>query len=327
MTPTDPKRRARPDLSVIVVTHGKAELALETLRSAHRACGSIDAEWLVVDSGSTDGTPDSIEREFPDIRVERRANIGFAASNNVALAGASGRYVLLLNPDIEVQMGTLEDLVLALDARPEVGAASVVQRGPDGQLLPTIRRFPSPLRQLGEALLAPRLAPLRRLGELDLEPARYARETSADWLVGSFLAARREALDAVGHFDERFFLYSEEADWCYRVRLAGWDVRHLPVMEIIHHGGGYSRPELAAQLSYSKLLFARKHLGPLRRIGLRAALVLGHALRAAGCAVLGLRKGDRWSRLRCEGRALAVGLGLTSPSPRANVGAELPPPA
>ena len=110
-----------PDLSVIVVTHGGMDLALTTLRSARSARGPIDVEWLVVDSGSTDGTPDAIEREFPDMDVVRGPNVGFAAGNNQALRRARGRYVLLLNPDVELLKGTLADVVSALDERPGGG--------------------------------------------------------------------------------------------------------------------------------------------------------------------------------------------------------------
>src|SRR6185436_4634418 len=143
---------AAPDLSVIVVTHDGAERALATLASARDATGDIVAEWHVVDSGSTDGTPAAIEQRFPEIALTRLQNVGFAAGNNVALREARGRYVLFLNPDIEIVAGTFADLVAALDARPQVGAASVVQTWPDGTLQRTIRRFPTPVRQLGEAL-------------------------------------------------------------------------------------------------------------------------------------------------------------------------------
>ena len=225
----------RPDLSVIIVTHNGREMALTTLRSALAASGTASVEWLVVDAGSTDGTPDAIEREFGEVRVLRRDNRGFAASNNVALAEARGRYVLLLNPDVEIRSGTLGELVAAMDARPELGLASVIQRGTDGELQPSIRRFPSPLRSLGEALFAAHWPVFRTLQELETRAARYEREGSVDWLVGAFLIARREAVQAVGPMDEHFFLYSEEIDWCYRFWQAGWPVAHLPVMVVTHH--------------------------------------------------------------------------------------------
>lgn len=311
--PVSGTRPPRPDLSVIVVTHNGRELALATLRSAIGAAGRIRTEWLVVDAGSSDGTPDAIEREFGQVRVRRRGNRGFAASNNVALGEASGRYVLLLNPDVEIRDGTLADLVAAMDARPELGLASVVQRGGDGRLQRSIRRFPSPLRSLGEALFAAHWPFLRGLQEPEASRSRYERAGAADWLAGAFLVARGEAVDAVGPLDERFFLYSEEVDWCYRFWEAGWPVAHLPVMTITHHCGGSSDGDLRSQLTHSRLLFAGKHYGRARGLGIRASLLLGHAIRTAafGAAAPARR---RWrERARAELAGLRVALGLEGP--------------
>ena len=288
-------------------------MALQTIRSARRAAGQVDLEWFVVDCGSTDGTADAMEAEWPDITVFRRPNIGFAAGNNVALPHANGRYVLLLNPDVEVRRGTFQGLVEAMDRRREVGAASVYQLAPDGSILPSIRRFPSVGRKLGEALFADRWPVARQLQEAETRPSEYADERSADWLVGAFLVVRREVLAQVGRLDERFFLYSEEADWCYRIRASGWDVRHLPIMAITHFGAERARPELMAQLSHSKVLFANKHFGRLRGAGVRAALALGHLLRVMVIVpVATVRSGAR-IRLRGEAAALRVTLGLMAP--------------
>ncbi len=304
---------ARPDLSVIVVTHNGREMALNTLRSAQSAAGQVRAEWLVVDAGSSDGTPEAIEREVPGARVFRRDNRGFAASNNVALGLARGRYVLLLNPDVEVRHGTLAELVAEMDARPDLGLASVVQRGAEGELQPSIRRFPSPLRSLGEALFAAYWPVLRGFQELETRPARYSHEGEAEWLVGAFLIARREAAEAVGPLDERFFLYSEEIDWCYRFWQAGWPVAHLPVMTITHHAGKRSRGDLMAQLSHSRLLFAAKHYGAARRLGIRAALALGHLIRLAVFAPAAVVSGRQRDRVRAELAGLRVIFGISAP--------------
>lgn len=304
---------SRPDLSVIVVTHNGREMALATLRSAIANCGTATAEWLIVDAGSIDGTPEAIEQEFEGVRVFRRENRGFAASNNVALDEARGRYVLLLNPDVEIRSGTLGDLVEAMDARPELGLASVVQRGTDGELQASIRRFPSPLRSLGESLFAAYWPVLRGFQELETRPARYQHEGRADWLVGAFLIARSEAAQAVGPMDDRFFLYSEEIDWCYRFWQAGWPVAHLPTMTITHHSGGRSRGDLMAQLSHSRLLFAAKHYGVARRTGIRAALALGHAIRIAVFALPATVRPAARERVRAEWAGMRVVLGLSAP--------------
>jgi GT2 family glycosyltransferase len=299
----------RPDLSVIIVTHNGKQLALATLRSAKAAAGGLGVEWIVVDSGSHDGTPQAIRHAHPDVTVIDAENRGFAAGNNVGLGAARGRYVLLLNPDVKIAEGTFSELVGAMDERPTVAVASVVQRGVDGELQPSIRRFPSVRRDLGEAFGAYRWPLLRSWQELETRPKPYGRETDADWLVGAFLIVRTEAIEHVGTMDESFFLYSEEVDWCYRFGQHGWDVRHLPVMTIVHHAGRRDRGDLMAQLAYSRRLFAAKHYGPGRSLAIRSTLALGHVIRIV---VLMPRASDPSvaARIRAERRALAVQLGL-----------------
>lgn len=299
----------RPDLSVIVVTHDRTALALATLHSARAAAGALDVQWLVIDSGSTEDTPDAIEHEFPEVSVRRCANIGFAAANNEALELARGRYVLLLNPDVEIVSGTLADLLETLDARPEVGIASVIQQAADAELQHSIRRYPSPRCAFGEALSLP----WRGWREEELTLSCYREESSVDWLVGAFLIARSEVVHEIGGLDEQFFLYSEETDWCYRARAAGWDVRHLPQMVVTHHTGTTYKPELAAQLSYAKLLFARKHYRRTRSGAIRAALATRHLMRVLSMAPTARSGGRGRTRFTAERHALAVVTGVAAP--------------
>jgi N-acetylglucosaminyl-diphospho-decaprenol L-rhamnosyltransferase len=307
----------RPDLSVVIVTHNGREMALRTLRSARASLGGLEAEWIVADSASTDGTPEAIEREFDDVEVLRVPNRGFAAGNNIGIAWAQGRYVLLLNPDVEVLEGSFAGLIAALDSRPDVGIASVVQRGSDGELQYSMRRFPSPSRDLGESLFAAHWPVFKSMQELETRAGLYRLETSADWVVGAFLCARAEAIASIGPMDESFFLYSEEIDWCLRAHQAGWDVRHLPVMTVTHHAGRRDRGDLMAQLAYSRSLFAHKHHGTFRALGIRAALAVGHVLRIALRAPLAPFKSAARERVGAEARALRVLLGLGEPPLRA----------
>jgi GT2 family glycosyltransferase len=302
-----------PDLSIVVVTYNGREMALQTLRSASAALGAISVEWLIVDNGSHDGVADAIEHEFPEMHVLRSHNSGFAGGNNVALRKARGRYLLLLNPDITVEEGTFEDLVRALDASPEVGAASVVQLTAEGRLQPSIRRDMRPLRTFGQALFAYHWPIFRSLQEMELREDVYERPRDADWLVGAFLAVRREAFEEVGPLDKRFFMYAEEVDWCRRIRGAGWVVRHLPVMRVTHYGSERPSAQLTAQLSYSKLLYARKHYGPVGQAGELAMVVLGHALRIALFGVFARRRAESRGRVSREALALKVSLGLAPP--------------
>lgn len=301
------------DLSVVIVTHNGKAKALATLWAAHASLGDLSCQWLVVDSGSTDGTPEAIERQFEDVRVLRSSNRGFAAGNNIALPHATGRYVLLLNPDVEIERGTLADLVTALDQRPQVGIASVLQQSTQGQLLPSIRRFPTPARNFGEALGLARLAPFVDLQELDTNFEDYANERSVDWLVGAFLLIRRRAIDDVGPLDEGFFLYAEETDWCRRFRQRGWDVRHVPLMRITHHEGDSKRPAMIAQLCDSRRRFAYKHFSWPRAVGIHAALLLRHLVRLVPLAPAAIFRPGLRPRVRAEAFGLAVLCGATPP--------------
>jgi GT2 family glycosyltransferase len=294
-----------PDLTVLVVTHGRTELALRTLSSARRAAAGLDVQWLVIDSGSREDTPGAIEREHADIEVLRCENIGFAGANNRGLELARGRYVLLLNPDVEIADGTFAELLAILDERPEVGIASVIQQGTDAELQYSIRRYPSARSAFGEALALP----WQGWREEERAPSRYNLEGSADWLCGAFLIARAETVVDVGGLDERFFLYSEETDWCYRARTAGWEIRHLPQMTVTHHTTPSTRPDLVAQLSWAKLLFARKHYHRGASGAIRAALATRHLLRMLAFAT----RSQARERLAAERHALAVVAGMAPP--------------
>lgn len=269
------------DLAIIVVSTNEARWLRPCLESIYERAGDVALDVVVADNESTDGTRELIEDEFPEARVVTCANRGFAHANNRGLQTTDARYVLFLNPDTEVLDGTFEELVEALDRRPSVGLAGVKQVTPDGELFPTVRRFPNAVRALGEALGSERLRfRAHWLGERELRLGRYESELACDWTSGSFMIARREALESAGYMDERFFIYSEEPDLCLRMKQAGWDVRHLPVMTILHHADKAGvNPRMAAQDAYARLQYARKHLTPVHGAIYRSALALRWLLR------------------------------------------------
>jgi N-acetylglucosaminyl-diphospho-decaprenol L-rhamnosyltransferase len=289
------------DLAVIVVSTDQAHWLERCLPSVVERAQGLELDLVVVDNGERGDV-----LGLADARLIRCENRGFAHANNVALATCDARWVLFLNPDTEVLEGSLADLVTELDGRPAVGVAGVRQVDAEGELTPTMRRFPSGTRAFGDALGLERL-PARPgwLGERELRLERYDSEFESDWTIGSFLLARGEALAKVGGFDERFFLYSEEVDLCLRVRKAGWKVVHLPSLTILHHGssGRVVDPRLASQSAWAQVQYARKNLSSPTRAALRAALLLRfgarslhggpeqrRAARAATGLLLGLRK-------------------------------------
>jgi GT2 family glycosyltransferase len=199
-------------------------------------------------------------------------------------------------------------LVDGLAARPTVGAVGVRQVLPDGQLDPTIRRFSTATRWFFEAIGSERF-PFKAswLGERELNMSAYEQDFECDWVSGSFMLVRREALLSAGFMDERFFLFCDENDLCVRIKQAGWEVRHLPDLTILHHAGkaGWN-PRLEAQGAYDKRLYMRKHFSPPHRLAATAALALGYGLR---CVPL------RWERARreCARAALGTLLGRRPP--------------
>lgn len=277
------------DVCAIIVSHNGKRWLEAALSSLFAGAGSLDLDVVVVDNGS-DGSAAYVEERFPEARTITCANRGFGAANNRALETADARYVLFLNPDTEILSGGLEALVAAMDQLPHVGLAGVRQLTGSDALAASIRRFPSAANMLAEAFAVERVPGLRRfLGERVIDPAAYDRETSCDWTSGSFMLARGEALQQTGGFDERFFLFSEETDLCWRVKEAGWEIVHMPQVTIRHFESERSAtPRMEAQSAYGRLQFARKHFS--RVAPYRRAMILRYVLRARrGAARAALR--------------------------------------
>jgi GT2 family glycosyltransferase len=270
------------DLAIITVSTNEAHWIRALLPTVFARMGEISGDVVVVDNDSHDGTADLVAAEFPNARTVWSANHGFGHANNRALMTCNARYVLFLNPDTEIRDGTFAELVSIMDARPSVGLAGCRQITPEGRLDLTIRSFPNALRALGEAVAAERVVPRRPgwLGERETDPAAYERETSCDWTSGSFMLARREALESAGCFDERFFMYCDETDLCRRLKTAGWDVRHFPQMTILHHDRKAGvKPHIECLGAVTRGLYARKHLSPGHRGLYAGAVMLRHLLR------------------------------------------------
>jgi GT2 family glycosyltransferase len=286
MAPADPPE-TMADLAVVVVSTNEAHWLERCLSTVIERTGDARIQLIVVDNSSTDGTRELVESNFPEACVVSSPNRGFAYGNNRGLERAHARYLLLLNPDTEIVDGTFGELLSILDRRAEVGLVGVRQVTADGTLWPTIRRFPTVRRAFGEAILSERW-PARPAwaGERLLDVAAYKLEHECDWTSGSFMLARREALLSAGLLDERYFIYSEEPDLCLRIKQAGWQVRHLPQMTIVHHAGkGGIRPRMIAQDAYTRKQYASKFFSPARRRLYISALILRHLLRTlSACA-------------------------------------------
>ena len=248
------------DLAIVIVSTNEGHWLRPCLSSVFEHGRGIELDVVVADNESTDETR-AVVGEFQGARTVSCRNKGFAHANNRGYVTTDARYVLFLNPDTEILQGTFAELVRALDERPSVGLVGVRQVDAENSLAPTIRRFPNALRALGDALASERWpVAAGAFGERVLDAGSYEREVSCDWTSGSFMLARREALESAGLMDERFFIFSEEPDLCYRIKQAGWDVRHVPWMTILHHVNKAGiKPKLEAQDAFARMQHARKH--------------------------------------------------------------------
>jgi len=195
-------------------------------------------EVVVIDNDSTDGSADALERAVPDVTVVRAGeNLGYTRGANRGIAVTRSPVVAVVNPDAEVTPGTAGALLARLDAEPDLGAVGPCVRAPDGSVYPSARSLPSTLDAVGHGVLGlvrPANAFTRRYRQLDADPER---PRDVDWLSGSAIWLRRDALDAVGGWDERFFMYMEDVDLCWRLRGAGWRVAYEPAGEVVHVQG------------------------------------------------------------------------------------------
>jgi hypothetical protein len=285
-----------PDVSAVVV-------CLNGLPWVERCLESLEGcETILVDHGSTDGSLELVRQRFPAAKVLEQENLGMGAGNNAGMRVARGRYFLLLNSDAWMEPGALERLVGFADGRSDVAVVGPRLRNPDGTLQRSVRGFPSPWRIATEYFFLRKLAPRSRALNA-LYGAGFDHESTrdVDWVSGACLFVRREAVEAVGLFDEGYFMFSEETDWCYRFRQAGWAVVFLPEAECVHVGGATHGGRLFRENVRGHLRFLAKHRGA--REAERARRLMLAALRLRGL----LFRGERGRQYREAARWLASG--------------------
>jgi N-acetylglucosaminyl-diphospho-decaprenol L-rhamnosyltransferase len=288
-----------PEVSTIVVTYNALPWVEQALESVS------GTELVVVDHGSTDGTLELVRERFPEAVVVEQANLGFGAGNNAGMRVASGRWYLLLNSDAWLQPGALEALIAFAEEHPDAAVVGPRLLNPDGTLQRSVRGFPTVWRIATEYLFLRKLAPRSRLfnafyaGGFDHDAA-----CEAEFLMGSALLVRAEAVEAVGGFDERYFMFSEETDWCYRFREAGWKVWFFPGAEAVHVGGATTKqnwgPMFREQVR-GHLRFLAEHRGEREAERARRLMLVALAVRGR------LFRGERAEAYRSAARWLASG--------------------
>jgi N-acetylglucosaminyl-diphospho-decaprenol L-rhamnosyltransferase len=243
---SDPAAQAPPQLGaldVVIVTSDGAlrhiQRCLESLRSAPYTLGPSAVH--VVDNASTDGTPELIASEFPEVRLHRLdRNEGFCVANNVVLSRSEAAWVLVLNPDTEVYAGALDHMVRLMAARPEIGMSSCRLAQPDGTFDHASKRsFPTPLGALSHFTGIGRSARAgSRLGQYRAPELDEHAAGRVDAVNGAFMLVRQEALRDVGLLDEGYWLYMDDLDWCHRFKRKGWQVYYDGSVTVMHVKGG-----------------------------------------------------------------------------------------
>lgn len=271
-------------VTAVVVTYNSADVLPGLLEALPGAFGDRGpAELVVADNASRDATLAAAASAAPGATVvEMGRNAGYAAGLNAAVRRAApSDAILLLNPDARPRAGSVPRMVEALR---KPGVCAVVPRlvHPDGRTAPSLRRDPTVLRALGEALLGGRRAGrFAALGEVVRDPAAYEREGPVAWATGAAMLIDRRCLEALDGWEESFFLYSEETEFALRAREAGYRLWYVPDAVVEHIGGeAPTSPELWSLLTLNRVrLFRRRH-SRVRSVAFYGAVLLNEAVRA-----------------------------------------------
>jgi GT2 family glycosyltransferase len=281
-------------------------MTLECLAKLQASLGDLEAEVFVVDNGSQDGSATAIRTAFPQVRlIENAVNLGFGPANNQAIRLASGKYILLLNSDAFPKPGAIANLVAYLDDHADTAVVGPRLLNRDGSLQKSCYPFPSPFRATCDYLMLTAIWPDSSLvGDFRNWP--HDRERVVDFVIGACMLVRRSAIDQVGLFDEEFFFYGEETDWCRRFNKAGWKVAFSPGGEVYHLNGasGATQPDrVFSEFRRAQERFMRKHHGTAGLVLFHAVVLIGSALRIGAFGVLALvAPGKRSARLALVGK-------------------------
>lgn len=256
------------DVSVIVVNYNTAHLLHDMRAALDRSAQGMKIELIIIDNASRDDSAGVLRRDFADATlIFNDTNVGFGRANNQGLAHAHGRHILLLNTDAFVAPDTLPKTVAYMDEHRDCGVLGVRLEGRDGVLQPCCRYFPTPwnvfLKRTGWHSV---FRGTRLVDDMHWDH-RSVRE--CDWVIGCYFLVRREVVEKVGLFDDRYFLYSEEVDLCWETKAAGWKVVFFPHTTVVHLGGESAKSDatltagrqISALQVESELLFFRKHYG------------------------------------------------------------------
>ncbi len=264
------------DVSIIIVGTNEREFVYKCLKSIADSVTRYNVETILVDNASCDGTSDMVRKDFPGIiliRNEKKQR--YIHANHAATRIAKGRYVLLINSDIELQPDTLQLMIGFMDGHPDAAASSCKLTFDDGTLQLNCRRFPTPLTYFARLphffrwiKIGKRFASndiVKRYLMLDYD---HKELRQVDWLVSAFFLLRKEAIDDIGMLDDKMVppFYLEDVDWCFRAHRKGWKVYYVPQTYAVHYykrGSVKKFNRLSIVHFLNILIFYKKHAWPM----------------------------------------------------------------
>ena len=254
--------KERITLSIIIVHYKTRELTLQCLRSIQEFSGNVLYEVILIDNGSQDGIEKVIAEDFPKVRfIQIVRNDGFSRANNLGITTAQGKYILLLNSDTKLTESIFGLLIDHMECKPHIGAIGPRHLWGNGQFQISYGKFPTFFTEILRNAI----------------PHQILAVSEVDWLSGSCLLLRRDALRQTGILDEAFFMYLEDVDICKRIKDKGWGIWFLPTASIVHyHGKSVKENSFICRLEYrrSQIYFTKKYYGRAGETGIRVFLFL-----------------------------------------------------
>jgi GT2 family glycosyltransferase len=279
------------DVSVIVPSLNTEHLIERCLQAVYKNVDDLNIEIIVIDNASTDSSPEILRRKYSDvILISNDINRGFAFAVNQGIRIGRGLFFFILNADAIISRGTIRGLYEFMQEHPDAGACGCELFGPHGDEEPSARTFPSIWNAFCEASYLYKLFPQSLLfGRSNMGYLGRKKTTKVEFIPGTAMMIRRETIKQVGLFDENFFLYSDDADLCYRMHRAGWSCYYVPFVCAVHLGGGTTRNfrgKMAREVMKSLFYYFYKHHGKKAEIIVKALWFLGCSIRIAGWTFL-----------------------------------------
>ncbi len=244
------------DLSVIIINYNTARLTSDCVNSVRKFTRNIKFEIIVIDNASSEKFPESKNYKL----IKSKTNSGFTGGNNLGMKAAKGKYILLLNSDTLISDNVLGEMVMWMNENPKIGIASCALRNKNGSLQATGGYFPTLLRVFSWMMIQDLPFVDNFVKPFHPKIGLYKKEKELDWVTGAFLMTRREVIEKVGYLDNEYFMYTEDTDFCFRVKNAGWKIVYNPKWSIAHFGGASSVKEFPLLSEFRGVkLFYKKH--------------------------------------------------------------------